>query len=139
MRIYADFNALAGGGDDCALLLHCAGTLKDLHRLQIRLKEGDTYTFWDRSDMEEDLEVDAVVMFDPRSKTWHAEFPGEKIRYVPHREGWSDFKSFPCFRCRSDLKQLRDSVGFFKDAACPSCGLPVMHPIAPPGEPADKE
>ena len=61
MRIYADFNALGGRGDDCALMLHRSGTLQDLHRLRLRLAEGETHTFWDQSDEEEDLEVDGLA------------------------------------------------------------------------------
>jgi hypothetical protein len=137
MRIYADFNALGGRGDECALLLHRSGTLQDLHRLRLRLVEGETHTFWDQSDEEEDLEVDATVVFEHSSSQWLAEFSRDEIRYVPHQKEPEDFESYPCLRCRNDLRAFRGSAGFRMDSVCPSCGLSVMFPIAPPNEPAE--
>ena len=139
MRVYADFNALGGRGDDCALMLHRSGTLQDLHRLGLRLSEGETHTFWDRSDEDEDLEVDAKLAFDDKSAEWVAEFARDEIRYVPHQKEPDDFDCYPCFRCRSDLRRFRDSAGFAMDSKCPSCGLPVMFPIAPPNHPAEPQ
>lgn len=134
MRVYADFNALAVRGEDCALMLHCSGTLQDLHRIALRLSEGEVHTFWDQSDEDEDLEVDAKLVFDDRSSEWLAKFSQDEIRYVPHQKEPEDFDTFPCFRCRNDLRTLRDSRGFKMDSACPSCGLSVMYPIAPPNQ-----
>ena len=130
MRVYADFNALAGRGPDCALLLRCFGTLQDLHRFQIRLAERQRLTFWDRSDEAEDLEVDAVLSFDSETHSWHAEFNSEEIRYVPHVE--TNCESFPCYMCRTELGSYVKPDGSEMD--CPSCGLPIWFPLSAPEE-----
>ena len=117
-----------------ALMLHCSGTLQDLHRLQIRLKEGEILTFWDQSDEYEDLEVDATLHYLREKSRWHAEFMSNEIRYVPHVNPDQDFDKYPCYRCRSDLHK---TIGVGKDLAetvCPECNLPVLYPMKPPND-----
>ncbi len=132
MRVYADFNALAGRGADCALMLECSGTLQDLHRLRIRLADHERLTFWDQSDETEDLEVDALLVFDSASMNWRAEFRSDTIRYVPHIPEPDDFDSFPCYRCRAELGN--DVKAHGNHSVCPSCGLAIRYPFSPPEE-----
>ena len=111
-------------------MLICFGTLQDLHRLQIRLSEHERLTFWDRSDEEEDLEVDGRLVFDPASRIWQAEFQHDGIRYMPHRLEEEDSESFPCYKCRTELGSYIKAHGVHSD--CPSCGLAIWFPLSPP-------
>lgn len=133
-RIYADFNAYAGRGGDCALLLERAGTLRDLHRFQVRLEEGMTLTFWDQSDEYQDLEVDALLVYLSRrfKSEWVGEFSWDSLRYVPHKPAVDIMEAYPCFRCREELSPNLGTISFPEGAVCPTCGLSVGYPMEPP-------
>ena len=62
MRVYADFNNL---DDDNRLRLTCMGTIQDLDRLGVQLREGLCLTFCmddaDEQGNRDDLLVDGIV------------------------------------------------------------------------------
>jgi hypothetical protein len=63
-RIYADFhNADAKG----RLRLNCVGTIQDLSRLHIELRDGLSLTLYS-----EELEVDSVVQYSEEEHIWLA-------------------------------------------------------------------
>jgi hypothetical protein len=82
-RIYADFHNL---DDDNRLRLTCAGTLKDLERHGIELREGLRLTFYtDDADAEgrpDDLLVDGVVRYDEGQRCWVAQADWQHLRHA---------------------------------------------------------
>jgi hypothetical protein len=89
-RIYADFNGLRESprheSRQC-LPLDTWGALRDLSTLGTPLREGTQLVISSDSAEDEDLEADAIALYDPEQRRWYAEIEGE-IRYVPHLE-WS--------------------------------------------------
>jgi hypothetical protein len=72
-RVYADFHNL----DDCnRLRLNCVGTLDDLARQGIELKEGLALMFYtddaDDQGQKDELETEGVVHFDTHEQCWLA-------------------------------------------------------------------
>ena len=132
MRIYADFNALSGVEDAPASMIERLGTLRELHRLQVKLEEGATFTFWDESDGDEDMEIEGRVVYDAESSQWMAEFLWAGLRCSPRQDNNDGFGSFPCFRCRADLSEVMRSSGIERDSVCPSCGYGVLSPMEAP-------
>jgi hypothetical protein len=63
------------------------GALRDLSTLGTPLREGTQLVISSDSAEDEDLEADAIALYDPEQRRWYAEIEGE-IRYVPHLE-WS--------------------------------------------------
>ena len=62
LRVYADFNDLPGPEDsDQRIWLSYWGSLCDLARQRIRLRDGMSITIYDSSDGDEDMEVDGIV------------------------------------------------------------------------------
>ncbi len=101
-RIYADFNGLFGSprtANRWAIGLDTFGTLKDLAREGILLREGLRLVVYDASDDGEDLEADGVVFFDSERGRWFAELGEPGYRYVPKRDR-DAIKTFPCTYCR---------------------------------------
>ncbi len=86
-RIYADFQNL---DDHNRLKLTCAGTLQDLDRQGIQLKERQKLTFYtDDSDDQgqpDELRIDGVVHFDAEAKCWVAEVDWSALRHASHEE-----------------------------------------------------
>ena len=72
-RVFADFhNADAQG----RLRLNCVGTVEDLARQQITLREGQLLTLYS-----EDLEVDGVVHYSTEENVWVAAIDWNAIRH----------------------------------------------------------
>jgi hypothetical protein len=81
--VYADFHSL---DDSNRLRLTCAGTIDDLARQGIKLREGLRLTFYtddadDRGSPDE-LRVDGVVRHDPEQQCWVAEVDWTKWRHA---------------------------------------------------------
>ena len=80
-RIYADFQSL---DDENRLKLTCRGTLQDLQRHGIQLREGLRLTFYtddaDHQGRPDDLLVDGVVQFDAAERCWVAAVDWTKLR-----------------------------------------------------------
>lgn len=73
-RIFADFhNADAQG----RLRLSCIGTIEDLSRQQIQLKNGQLLILYS-----EELEVDGLVQFSEAENIWVATIDWDRIRTV---------------------------------------------------------
>ncbi len=73
-RVFADFhNADAEG----RLRLNCIGTIEDLARHHIELKDGQLLTLYS-----EDVEVDGTVQYSDMEKMWVATIDWEQIRQV---------------------------------------------------------
>lgn len=89
-RIYADFNNL---DDFNRLRLTCAGTVADLDRYGIKLREGLTLTFYmDDADEEgepDELLVEGVVQHDAEGKTWVAAVDWSAVRHASDEKGSS--------------------------------------------------
>lgn len=82
-KVYADFhNADAKG----RLRLNCIGTLKDLARQQIQLREGLVLTLYtddaDGRGNPDDLEVAGVVEYSEDEKCWVAKIEWTAIRHA---------------------------------------------------------
>jgi hypothetical protein len=82
-RIWADFNKTGGG----RLELTTVGTLRDLERKGVELRDGLVLTFFDEDADEEgnpaDMEVEGVVRYDPSRRCWAASYDPAEIRWVP--------------------------------------------------------
>ncbi len=126
-RISVDFNKTGEGG----LILTCYGTLRDLSRQQIRLKQGLELTF-----CMEDIEVDSRVVYQPgRNGTrgyWSAPYESADVRELPAMPPPDTDNSYPCFACRQDLHPYFEKHGFNQNTCCPFCGTSIMTPVLPP-------
>lgn len=71
-RIFVDFHNADEKG---RLRLNCIGTIEDLNRQQIELKNGQHLTLYS-----EELEADGVVQFSNEEKIWVASIYWEQIR-----------------------------------------------------------
>jgi len=82
-RVYADFQNL---DDANHLRLTCAGTLQDLQRLGIRLKEGLTLTLYsddeDAAGNPDELRAEGIVHYDGSQECWVAEIDWKAIRHA---------------------------------------------------------
>jgi hypothetical protein len=82
-RIYADFQNL---DDENRLRLTCAGTLADLSRHEIELREGLALTFYtddgDEQGRPDELRADGVVHFNEQEKCWVAAIDWTAIRHA---------------------------------------------------------
>jgi hypothetical protein len=89
-KIYADFhNADAQG----RLRLNCVGTLEDLARQQVALREGLVLTLYaddaDDAGQPDELLVDGVVAYSETERTWVAAIDWTAIRHAsdsPHAQ-----------------------------------------------------
>ncbi len=73
-KVYADFhNADANG----RLRLNCVGTIKDLSRLHIKLRDGQPLSLYS-----EDLEVDSVVQYSDEERLWVALIDWDAVREI---------------------------------------------------------
>jgi hypothetical protein len=86
-RVYADFQNL----DDCnRLRLTCAGTIADLKRQSIELREGLVLTFYmddadDQGDPDE-LRTEGVVHYDEKDGSWVASVDWSALRHASEEE-----------------------------------------------------
>jgi hypothetical protein len=82
-KVYADFQNL---DDTNRLRLNCAGTIDDLARQCIELKEGMVLTFYmdDANEQGEDdeLQAEGIVHHDERERTWVASIDWSAIRHA---------------------------------------------------------
>ena len=82
-RIYVDFHKVDNQG---RLVLTTLGTIKDLDRYGIELKEGMRLAFYsDDEDMEghpDELRVDGTVLYDTDRGRWIAEIDWNEIRHA---------------------------------------------------------
>lgn len=136
MRIYVDFNAQLAPG---MVNLMRMGTLRDLNAARIRLQEGMRLTLRSDSDIETDLEVEAIVRWLAEfgvvgGGTWVAEFDSRQLREVPAVQDEPVTSSFPCSGCGQNLASLICRGGLSERTTCPTCGTKVHAPIAPPQE-----
>jgi hypothetical protein len=81
-RVWADFNKTGGG----RLELTLPGTLRDLEKQRIELRDGLRLIFWDH-DADADgtpleLEADATVYFDHERDCWAARYDFDAVRWV---------------------------------------------------------
>jgi hypothetical protein len=72
--LYADFNNADSLG---RLRLNCVGTVEDLSRQGIRLREGLHVLLHD-----EELEADGETQFSPEERIWVATINWEKVRQI---------------------------------------------------------
>ncbi len=72
--IYADFNNADPGG---CLRLNCLGTIEDLARLGVRLKEGLKVGLHD-----EEMEVEGEILYSVEERIWVAKIDWEAIRHT---------------------------------------------------------
>jgi hypothetical protein len=68
VRIYADFHNVDREG---RLRLNCVGTIEDLSRYQVELRDGEKLVLYS-----EELEADGVVEYSEIEKLWVAEIVG---------------------------------------------------------------
>jgi hypothetical protein len=72
VRIYADFHNADREG---RLRLNCVGTIEDLSRYQVELRDGEKLVLYS-----EELEADGVVEYSEIEKLWVAAIDWHKIR-----------------------------------------------------------
>ena len=72
LRVFADFN---NADEDSNLRLNSIGTMEDLARQKIELKNGKILTFYS-----EDLEVEGIVKHSPEENIWVAVIDWDNIR-----------------------------------------------------------
>lgn len=135
-RIYSDFNGLQNSvktSGYLALYLHCWGSLKDLSRKKISLKENMNIRVYSDSDELLDLEAFGVVYFDNESMQWFAEFSEDKIIEVPTIEEDSNM-DFPCWNCETELSEYFKKNGLKLGDVCPKCNSTIHSPLNPPNE-----
>jgi hypothetical protein len=79
-RVYADFQKL---DDDNRLILTCRGTLQDLDRFGIQLREGLRLTLYtDDADDEgrsDELRAEGVLHFDETARRWVATIDWDRL------------------------------------------------------------
>ena len=128
-RVYADFNDLPGPTDsDQRMWLSYWGSLCDLARQRIRLRDGMPITVYDSSDGDEDMEVDGIARHNVSAAdirfNWYVEIEPATFRRVapPMRELAPTI--LPCFHCGVHLDGLLTSVD--ASTRCPRCGGGVL-------------
>jgi hypothetical protein len=133
-RIYADFNGLQNSirtSGYVALYLHYFGSMRDLARTKVHLREGIELDVYSDSDEIEDLVASGLVYFDQAAKQWFVEFDETAIRYVtrpPEPVG----PKFPCWSCGAELYPLLTENGVKLKASCPHCGRGIDELLSPP-------
>lgn len=82
-RVYADFNNADPKG---RLRLTCVGTINDLSRLGVQLREGLVLTVYmddaDHQGQPDDMEAVGVVEYSPDEHCWVARIDWEAIRHA---------------------------------------------------------
>lgn len=140
MRLYADFNAqldLGGAGRPGRVHLNRMGTVRDLCAAGVKLREGLPLTLHMDSDVNEDIEVDAVARWipDPASTEggyWVGEFDPNGFRDVPSVPIESVLTWFPCGSCRANLAEQIQRTGLSLSTRCSRCQERVHAVIAAP-------
>jgi hypothetical protein len=87
-KVYADFHNL---DDSNRLRLTRAGTMDDLERQNIELREGLVLTFYmddaDDRDEPDELRAEGVVQYDERESTWVASVDWSAVRHASDEGG----------------------------------------------------
>lgn len=85
IRIYADFQKLDDYG---RAILTCVGTQRDLEVNNVSLHEGmhvvlysDDYDDYDDYGAADDIEVDAIIDYDPICSRWVAKYDASAFRH----------------------------------------------------------
>jgi hypothetical protein len=73
-KVYADFHNADVHG---RLRLNCVGTIEDLNRLQIELRDDQPWRLYS-----EDLEVDGVVQYSDEEHLWVALIDWKAVREI---------------------------------------------------------
>jgi hypothetical protein len=73
-RVFADFH---NADEQGRLRLNCVGTIEDLSRQNIELKNGQQVILYS-----EELEVDGIVSYSDREKVWVASIDWNQIREI---------------------------------------------------------
>jgi hypothetical protein len=101
-KVYADFQNL---DDNNRLRLICAGTLQDLQRESIQLREGLSLTFYtDDADDEgrpDELRVDGVVHHDAENRCWVAAVDWKTLRHASDEKTGNGQQRADASDCRS--------------------------------------
>lgn len=81
IRLWTDFNASSDNG----LRLNCKGTIDDLSRQGLELKEGMKLLLWDEdvdeNDNKDNLVVEAVAHYNDKHKIWEGVFNWKDIKH----------------------------------------------------------
>jgi hypothetical protein len=82
-RVYADFQ---NADDSNRLRLNCAGTIDDLTRQRIELREGLVLTFYaddaDEKGVPDELRTEGVVHYDEQNSIWVASVDWSALRHA---------------------------------------------------------
>jgi len=120
-RVYADFQNL---DDSNRLRLTCVGTIDDLARQGIELREGLVLTFsMDDADDQGELDEllgDGVVHYDEKERTWVASIDWSTIRHASD-EG----------KPGADIPSFSDRVSMSKDGLTDHCSGPASAAAEP--------
>ncbi len=88
-RIYADFNKWEGDEESRWLVLTCKGTIEDLARLGVQVRDGLEVTFYTDDTAEngsaDELEADGHVRFDAKANCWIGIIDWNAIRHASDR------------------------------------------------------
>lgn len=134
--IYADFNGITTYEDDSEytyLDLCGYGTICDLNRFKIKLKEGMKLTFYEPND----IKVEAIICFmstetdnhNPNGK-WFGKFKMDDVR-----DSTRDLElkfSRICFNCDFDFENHTETIARQYNELCPECGTSIMYALMPP-------
>ena len=135
-RIYADFNAIEHSQADSSaaeVAITGYGTLASLSRQRLRLSEGMEVVIFEPGD----IECAGVAHFDAartdpagRQGEWVVRIDPKMVRDCTEPE--TPMEAHPCFGCGIDLRPHFKAIGQSYSEMCPSCGISVMAPLAPP-------
>ena len=114
-----------------AVHLHRLGSMIDLARAKVRLREGMKLNVYMDSDETEDIEVFGTAIFDPVSSYWYVEFDPLVYRDVVRPPDPTGPK-FPCWNCGNELSELVASKGLAPRDRCPTCDEEIHKPLDPP-------
>jgi hypothetical protein len=84
VRIYADFHNADREG---RLRLNCVGTIEDLSRYQVELRDGEKLVLYS-----EELEADGVVEYSEIERLWVAAINWHQIRELQHLASYEQRK-----------------------------------------------
>jgi hypothetical protein len=81
VKLWADFNTNSKNG----LLLICNGTLEEIKKQQIELKDGMRLLIWDEdfddNNIQDNILVEAIAKFNPELNCWEAVFDWKEITH----------------------------------------------------------
>jgi hypothetical protein len=128
VRIASDFN---DPGFDKEVSLEYFGTLRDLSRLRLRLKNGMALLIYDSGDGDQDMEIEGVAKY--KSGHWSAELNPATFRRVPRQSAGTAF-DFLCFHCGKDIYEWLCEHKLKADTMCPHCGGYIREALHTPDD-----